>query len=114
MLYFCTFKAMGGWSLRRGTSILSKNEVSREDRYNRKLFLRLRHGQYLINPRLALRVEGEWRRIYSVLQPQRLSAELRDVFRLDDFVYDPNTKAEQAMTELRTLLKDLEAGQTPK
>jgi hypothetical protein len=95
------------------SSILSKNEVSREDRYNRKLFLRLRHGQYLINPRLALRVEGEWRRIYSVLQPQRLAAELRDPVRWG-FVWDPNAEAEQAMTELRTLLKDLEAGTTPK
>ena len=96
------------------SSILSKNEVSREDRYNRKLFLRLRHGQYLINPRLALRVEGEWRRIYSLLQPQRLAAELRDAVHWGTFVWDPNTEAEQAMTELRTLLKDLEAGQTPK
>lgn len=49
------------------SSILSKNEVSRDDKYNRKLFLRVKHGHYVINPRLRMRVEGEWRRIYDLL-----------------------------------------------
>ena len=49
------------------SSILSKNEVSRDDKYNRKLFLRVKHGHYIINPRLSLRVEGEWRNIYELL-----------------------------------------------
>ncbi len=49
------------------SSILSKNEISRDDRYNRKLFWRVKHGQYIINPRLSLRVEGEWRNIYDIL-----------------------------------------------
>jgi hypothetical protein len=49
------------------SSILSKNEVSREDKYNRKLFLRVKHGHYIINPGLSLRVEGEWRNIYELL-----------------------------------------------
>ena len=41
------------------SSILSKNEVSRQGPYNRKLFLRVSHGQYLINPQLAVRVEDD-------------------------------------------------------
>ena len=32
------------------SSILSKNEINREDKYNRKLFRRIKHGHYIINP----------------------------------------------------------------
>ncbi len=49
------------------SSILSKNEVSRDDQYNRKLFLRVKRGHYIINPGLSLRVEGEWQNIYALL-----------------------------------------------
>ncbi len=63
------------------SSILAKNEVSRDGPYNRKLFLRLRQGQYLINPQLALRVEGEWRRIYDLLVADRLAGVLQDPLR---------------------------------
>ncbi len=49
------------------SSILSKNEISREGPYNRKLFLRVKHGHYIINPGLSIRIEGEWRNIYDVL-----------------------------------------------
>jgi len=49
------------------SSILSKNEVSRDDKYNRKLFLRVKHGHYIINPKLSLRVEGEWQNIFALL-----------------------------------------------
>ncbi len=49
------------------SSILSKNEVNREDKYNRKLFVRVKHGHYIFNPKLSLRVEGEWRNIYEIL-----------------------------------------------
>jgi hypothetical protein len=38
-----------------------KNEVHRDDPYNRKLFRRLKHGHYIINPQLAVWVEGAWR-----------------------------------------------------
>ncbi len=49
------------------SSILSKNEVRRDDQYNRKLFLRIKHGHYIMNPGLSLRVEGEWRNIFELL-----------------------------------------------
>ncbi len=49
------------------SSILSKNEVERDDKYNRRLFLRIKRGHYIINPQLSLRVESEWRSIYDVL-----------------------------------------------
>ena len=49
------------------SSILSKNEVDRDDKYNRRLFFRMRRGNYIINPKLSLRVEGEWINIYDLL-----------------------------------------------
>jgi hypothetical protein len=55
------------------SSILSKNEMYRADRYNRKLFYRLRQGHYVFNPSLMLRVEGEWVNIYSLLKLDKLT-----------------------------------------
>lgn len=42
------------------SSVLSSNEVSRDCPYNRKLFLRLRRGHYIINPNLKLRLGDDW------------------------------------------------------
>ncbi len=55
------------------SSILSKNEIHRDDKYNRKLFFRIKHGHYLINPKLSLRVEGQWRNIYDLLSFDRVA-----------------------------------------
>ncbi|MBK1647347.1 UvrD-helicase domain-containing protein [Rhabdochromatium marinum] len=55
------------------SSILSKNEVAREGPGNRKLFVRVRRGHYLLNPYLSLRVEGRWIPIYQLLAPERLA-----------------------------------------
>jgi hypothetical protein len=92
------------------SSILSKNEASRQGPYNRKLFLRVRHGQYLINPKLAVRVEGDWRLIYELLCADRLAGELRDPLRWAGQVWDLNADRERAMVALRTMLKDLNDG----
>ena len=96
------------------SSILSKNEVSRQDPYNRKLFLRVRHGQYLINPRLALRVEGDWCRIYELLSPDRLAGELRDPTHWSGQIWDHNVLMQRAIEQLRTLIRDLnDTGEVP-
>jgi hypothetical protein len=92
------------------SSILSKNEVSRQGPYNRKLFLRVSHGQYLINPQLAVRVEGDWRRIYELLCSDRLAGELRDPLQWAGQVWDLNADRERAIVALRTMLKDLNDG----
>ena len=89
------------------SSILSKNELSRKGPYNRKLFLRVNHGQYLINPELALRVEGDWRRIYELLSLDRLAGQLRDPLRWADQVWDLNADRQRSIEALRTLLKNL-------
>lgn len=53
------------------SSILSKNEINRNDPYNRKLFYRVQRGFYLFNPELALKVENEWIDIYDLLAIDR-------------------------------------------
>ncbi|MBT9098947.1 PhoH family protein [Methylovulum psychrotolerans] len=55
------------------SSILSKNEISKDDKGNRKLFYRVLRGYYVFNPKLALKVEGEWVNIYDLLLIDRLT-----------------------------------------
>ncbi len=89
------------------SSILSKNEVSREDKYNRKLFLRIRHGHYIINPRLSLRVEGEWRNVYELLSLDMIGIEHQDVqgaaYRRKH--YDPDFMAERYIKQFAEKIK---------
>ncbi len=54
------------------SSILSKNELSRQHRYNRKLFKRIKTGHYVFNPALALKIEGKWINIYDICQFDKL------------------------------------------
>jgi hypothetical protein len=42
------------------SSLLAKNEVNREDKYNKKLFVRLRQGEYMPNPTMSLWIDNEW------------------------------------------------------
>ncbi len=49
------------------SSILSKNEVNREDKYNKKLFIRIQQGIYLPNPLLEILVDDEWINIYDLI-----------------------------------------------
>jgi hypothetical protein len=55
------------------SSILSKNEMYRDERYNRKLFYRVRQGHYLFNPTLMLRMQDEWVNIYDLLHLDKLA-----------------------------------------
>lgn len=90
------------------SSILAKNEVSRAGPYNRKLFRRLRHGSYVINPGLALRVEGGWQRIYQLLNPDRLGVELEDDNARVRFGWSPNDMHQETMDHLRDTLRTLD------
>ncbi|MBC7410754.1 MAG: hypothetical protein H7339_20415, partial [Arcicella sp.] len=49
------------------SSILSKNEVNREDKYNKKLFIRIQQGMYLPNPLLEILMGEEWVNIYDLI-----------------------------------------------
>jgi hypothetical protein len=95
------------------SSILSKNECTREGPYNRKLFRRIRHGQYLLNPELALRTEGEWRGIYELLEPGRLAAQRRDPQHWYGRVFDDNPLLESNIAVLRELLERMARGESP-
>ncbi len=54
------------------SSILAKNEIVRQDPYNRQIFLRIRRGYYIINPLLEIEYEGEWRNIYGLTHTSEL------------------------------------------
>lgn len=57
------------------SSILSKNEIERDDRYNKHLFIRVRRGYYLPNPRMEILVDSQWVNVYDaagIFQPGNL------------------------------------------
>jgi hypothetical protein len=90
------------------SAILAKNEVDKDDRYNRKLFYRVMRGAYIFNPNLAVRVEGEWVNIYDLLSIDRLSP--RHDVKEDWWPRDINEYRETQMNarkiELRRLLAE--------
>jgi hypothetical protein len=92
------------------SSILSKNEVSKDDRHNRKLFYRMRHGAYIFNPNLALKVEDEWVNIYDLLAIDRLAPAHR--VKENWWHRDYNELAEQRMDAIKESLKKLIAHKT--
>jgi hypothetical protein len=55
------------------SSILAKNEFSKDAKNNRKLFFRIKRGHYLFNPNLALKVNDEWVNIYDLLSIDKLA-----------------------------------------
>jgi len=46
------------------SALLSKNECDSTNPYNKKLFRRKRTGNYILNPKLAIRLKEEWIDIY--------------------------------------------------
>ncbi len=95
------------------SSILSKNEMSRQDRYNRKLFYRIKQGQYVFNPILMLRLEGEWVNIYSMLRLDKLAYHPEDAPHWwdnreqafwDQVLADRLDKLNQQLQQVRTAL----------
>jgi len=59
------------------SSILSKNEFTKDDKHNRKLFFRIKRGHYLFNPNLALKVGDEWLNVYDLLSIDKLATQHR-------------------------------------
>jgi hypothetical protein len=55
------------------SAALSRNEVLREGPYNRKLFVRLKTGHYVISPRLFWGNHEEWTDFYSSLNWESLT-----------------------------------------
>lgn len=42
------------------SSLLAKNEINRDDKYNKKLFLRLKNGIYILNPDIKIYANNSW------------------------------------------------------
>ncbi len=55
------------------SAVLSRNEVDRDYAYNRRLFLRLSHGRYVLNPRLELRRGESFTPVYQVMGLHRMA-----------------------------------------
>jgi hypothetical protein len=53
--------------------VLARNEVGRDYPYNRRLFLRVAHGHYVLNPRLELRIGTRFTPIYDVMGVRRMA-----------------------------------------
>ncbi|MCX6349699.1 MAG: hypothetical protein NTV79_09425 [Candidatus Aureabacteria bacterium] len=49
------------------SAVLAKNEIHREGPYNRRLFVRVRWGYYVLNPILEVEIEGKWINIYDLI-----------------------------------------------
>ncbi len=56
------------------SSVLARNEVGRDYAYNRRLFLRVGHGRYALNPRLKLPGADGWVPIYDGMGFSRMAA----------------------------------------
>ncbi|MGZ8155403.1 MAG: ankyrin repeat domain-containing protein [Burkholderiales bacterium] len=68
------------------SGVLSRNEISREYAYNRKLFARTGHGHYVLNPGLALRIGEDWTPIYDRLYPPEIDRHLGYRARLEEII----------------------------
>jgi ankyrin repeat protein len=60
------------------SAILSKNEINGSNPYNRKLFVRIERGYYIINPNLEIAIEDDWVNIYDLIHIDLLEKESRD------------------------------------
>lgn len=49
------------------SSILAKNERNKEDKYNKKLFLRIQNGLYILNPKIEINVANSWVKLYDLV-----------------------------------------------
>lgn len=59
------------------SSLLSQHEARSKNAYGKKLFLRLRHGQYILNPALKFRQGENWVPVYQQLDLEDMGADLQ-------------------------------------
>ncbi len=84
---------------------MSITNLIADDKYNRKLFLRVIRGAYIFNPTLALKIEGEWINIYDLLSIDKLAPEHQEV--KSWWFGDYNEQIEQQMAANKIKLKQL-------
>jgi hypothetical protein len=54
--------------------VLARNEATRDSPYNRRLFLRLSHGYYVLNPEIELRRGEDFVPVYDLMGLKRMAA----------------------------------------
>ena len=59
------------------SSVLARNEVDRDQPYNRRLFKRVERGYYILNPQLRVRIGEGWHRIYDLLDEDAILNQAR-------------------------------------
>lgn len=77
------------------SSILSKNEIDRDDKYNKKLFLRLRQGHYVPNPLMEIQVGDSWVNVYDL---SGLDEQLKDERRSMIYFLEQIAEARKQLT----------------
>ena len=85
------------------SSILSNNEIDKDDKHNRKLFFRVKRGSYLFNPNLSIKVEGEWVNIYELMSIDKLA--LRHKQQQQWWHIDVNEHLAKVLEHNKTLIK---------
>ncbi|MEF8846652.1 MAG: UvrD-helicase domain-containing protein, partial [Bacteroidales bacterium] len=51
---------------------LAKNEIDRNDPYNKKLFLRMERGYYVLNPEMEIYINNRWMNIYDAMNIEKI------------------------------------------
>lgn len=92
------------------SSILAKNEVNREGRYNRRLFRRVKRGHYVIDPGLSFWIEGSWRNAYDLLNLDSLGYDRLGPRGDGGYVEPVDIYARQRIERFKALIGELRAG----
>lgn len=62
-------------------ALLARNEVDSKQPYNHKLWMRLRNGNYVLNPGLQIAAGGEWIPVYRLMNAEQPADSSGDPFR---------------------------------
>jgi Viral (Superfamily 1) RNA helicase len=66
-------------------SILSKNEIDRADPYNKKLFLRIARGVYVVNPDLDIFIgEDQWMNAYQMMFTEKMTVQRNEAIKQEN------------------------------
>ena len=60
------------------SSVLAGHEVSRPEPHNRKLFVRIAHGFYVLNPVMEVEVDDRWVNVYDWMRLDEVQAETKN------------------------------------
>ena len=65
--------ALAGYRKKRNyiSANLAKNEVDGTNPWNRKLFIRVERGYYLLNPELEIFIENKWKNAYDIMRVEK-------------------------------------------